>query len=91
MAKRKKKRKLPKSFEEFFVRLGAVFVAYAFNAIAAGALAGVNVFKSILMAGIMGVSTTFTYMARAYINDGAMSKTELDEAFKNTSNKLDSA
>lgn len=64
-------------------------MAYAFNAIAAGALVGVNVGKSILMAGIMGVATTFSYMARAYIDDGKMSAQELNAAFEKTSNKLD--
>lgn len=71
------------------VRFVAVFFSYAFNAVAAGALVGVNVGKAILMAGIMGLATTFTYMARAYIDDGKMTSEELNTAFQRTSEKLD--
>lgn len=93
--KRRRKKTRPKPFaavwgtEKFIVRLVAVFISYAFNAIAAGALVGVNVGKSILMAGIMGLATTFTFMARAYIDDGVMTEEELNFAFQKTSDKLD--
>ena len=49
-----------------------------FGAIAAGALIGVDVRQSILMAGIMGIATTFQYMARSYIDDGKMTSVELN-------------
>ena len=92
MPKRKRKKRNPvlKNITEFLTRLFAVFVAYAFQAIAAGALIGVDVRQSILMAGIMGIATTFQYMARSYIDDGKMTAVELNDAFNRTAEKLDS-
>lgn len=92
MAKRRKRKSvLRKKFEEIIIRLTAVFVAYAFQAVAAGAIVGVHVVKSILMAGLMGIATTFQYFAQSYINDGKMSVTEMNQAFQKTSEKLDTA
>ena len=42
------------------------------------------------MAGIMGIATTFQYMARSYIDDGKMTSVELNDAFNRTAEKLDS-
>lgn len=86
--KKKKTSRFPRT-KDFFIRLIAVFVAYSFNAIAAGALLGIEVVKSILIAGIMGVATTLQNVARAFIDDAKMTERELEEAFSRTTDKLD--
>lgn len=89
-SKRRKKKasRYPKT-KDFFIRLVAVFVAYSFNAIAAGALLGIEVVKSIMIAGIMGVATTLQNVARAFIDDAKMTERELEDAFSRTVERLD--
>ena len=90
MPKRKRKKSPSrKTAELFIVRLSAVFMSYVFKAIGAGAIIGVSVFKSVLIAGIMGVASTFEYLTRGYINDGKLTKQEVDAAFQKVDAKMD--
>jgi hypothetical protein len=62
-------------------RMLAVFIATALSVIGAGAIVGVNFWISAGMAGIGGVATVLERLARAYIEDGILSKDEINAAF----------
>jgi hypothetical protein len=62
-------------------RMLAVFIATALSVIGAGAIVGVNFWIAAGMAGIGGVATVLERLARAYIEDGILSKAEINAAF----------
>ena len=64
-------------------RIFAVFVATALSVIGAGAIVGVNFWLSAAMAGIGGVATVLERLARAYVEDGRLTKDEINAAFNN--------
>lgn len=91
MATRRRKVKSRKILVlDFLIRIGAVFLAYAFKAIASGAIVGVEISKALLMAGIMGVATVFENFARGLIGDARLSKAEVDAAFNEANSRIDS-
>jgi len=64
-------------------RIFAVFIATALSVIGAGAIVGVNFWLSAAMAGIGGVATVLERLARAYVEDGKLTKNEINAAFNN--------
>lgn len=64
-------------------RIFAVFVATALSVIGAGAIVGVDFWLSAAMAGIGGVATVLERLARAYVEDGKLTKDEINAAFNN--------
>lgn len=60
----------------------AVFVERGLDVLGAGALAGVAVFQSVFMAGILGVAVVLKSLARAYIADGHISDADEEAAFQ---------
>jgi hypothetical protein len=69
------------------LRIIAVFAASGLSVIGAGALAGVELWQAILMAGVGGVATVVEGLSRAYINDGDLSDEEIDEVFNSVDTK----
>lgn len=67
------------------LRILATFAASGLGVIGAGAIAGVPLWKAILMAGIGGVAHVVEGLARAYMDDGALTREEINEVF----NKVD--
>jgi hypothetical protein len=67
------------------LRILAVFAASGLSVIGAGAIAGVPLWKACLMAGIAGVATVVEGLARAFLDDGKLSISEINEVF----NKVD--
>ena len=67
------------------LRILAVFAASGLSVIGAGAIAGVPLWKACLMAGIAGVATVVEGLARAFLDDGKLSVSEINEVF----NKVD--
>ncbi|CAB4147724.1 hypothetical protein UFOVP519_42 [uncultured Caudovirales phage] len=67
------------------LRVFAVF-AYSSMSIIGGAsvLGGIPVWKSAVLAGIVAVAQVVEKLARAYADDGRISKAELNEAFGTT-------
>lgn len=59
----------------------AVFTASGLSVIGAGAIAGINVTKAVIIAGIGGVATVVEKLAKAYIIDGDLSAEDIDHAF----------
>lgn len=63
------------------LRILAVFTASALGVIGAGAIAGVELWKAAFMAGIGGVATVVENLAKAFIADGELSLSEINDAF----------
>ena len=63
------------------LRIVAVFAASGLSVIGAGALAGVQLWQAVAMAGIGGVATVIEGLSRAYLKDGDLSMEEIDEVF----------
>lgn len=87
--KKKDKNLLPKLLGSFFTRLFASFFSYALKAVGAGAITGVSVTTSLIMAGLMGVATVFEYMTRTVMVKGEITPKDIDEAFVKTEARMD--
>lgn len=70
------------SLKKVLTRIAAVFAASALGVIGAGAIAGVELWKAMLMAGIGGIATVIEGLSRSYIYDGDLSKEDIDSVFK---------
>ena len=67
------------------LRILAVFAANGLGVIGAGAIAGVPLWKACFMAGIAGVATVVEGLSRAYMDDGKLTLSEINDVF----NKVD--
>lgn len=67
------------------LRILAVFAASGLSVIGAGAIAGVPLWKACFMAGMAGVATVVEGLSRAFLDDGKLSSSEINEVF----NKVD--
>ena len=63
------------------MRILAVFGASGLGVIGAGAIAGVNLPKAVLMAGIGGVAKVVEGLAKAFLDDGKLDADEIHEIF----------
>lgn len=71
--------------KQVLLRILAVFAASGLSVVGAGAIAGVNLWKAVLMAGVGGVATVIEGLARAYMDDGKIDADEINDVF----NKVD--
>jgi hypothetical protein len=71
--------------KQVLLRILAVFAASGLSVVGAGAIAGVTLWKAILMAGVGGVATVVEGLARAYMDDGKIDADEINSVF----NKVD--
>lgn len=71
--------------QSILFRILAAFAASGLSVIGAGAIAGVQLWKAVMMAGIGGVAMVIEGLARAYMDDGILTKEEIDAVF----NKVD--
>ena len=72
---------------QLLLRIVAVFAASGLSVIGAGAIAGVELWKAVLIAGIGGVATVVEGLSRAYLQDGKLSAEEIDEVFVSVDKK----
>lgn len=72
-------------FKNILYRVFATFLATGLGVIGAGTIAGVDIIKSIWMAGIGGVATVVEGLSRAYLKDGSLDESEINSVF----NKVD--
>jgi len=63
------------------LRILATFAASGLGVIGAGAIAGVPMLTAIFMAGIGGVASVIEGLSRAYLDDGKLTKEEIDAVF----------
>ncbi len=71
--------------KQVLLRILAVFAASGLSVVGAGAIAGVDLWKAVLMAGVGGVATVIEGLARAYMDDGKIDADEINDVF----NKVD--
>ena len=67
------------------LRILATFAASGLGVIGAGTIAGVPVLKAVFMAGIAGVAVVIEGLSRAFLEDGKLSSSEINDVF----NKID--
>lgn len=67
--------------KKFLLRILATFVATGLGIVGAGAIAGIDVVKSAIIAGIAGVASVIEDIARSYMRDGELSDEDIDAAF----------
>lgn len=69
------------------LRILAVFAANGLGVIGAGSIAGVPLWKACFMAGIAGVATVIEGLARAFLDDGKLSVSEINDVFNRVDRK----
>jgi energy-converting hydrogenase Eha subunit H len=62
-------------------RMLALFLVTALATIGAGAVIGIDVIQTAILAGVMGIANVVEDLARGYLNDGNLSEEEIDAAF----------
>lgn len=71
-----------KTVAHIFTRMIAVFVISALGVLGAGAIAGVDVFQALAMAGLLGVARVLEDLAKSYLHDGKLTQAEINAAFR---------
>jgi hypothetical protein len=74
-----------KTAYNIILRIVATFAASGLGVIGAGAIAGVPIWKACFMAGMAGVATVVEGLSRAFLDDGKLSSSEINQVF----NKVD--
>lgn len=69
------------------LRILATFAASGLGVIGAGTIAGVPIWKAVFMAGIAGVATVIEGLSRAFLDDGKLSTTEINQVFNQVDKK----
>lgn len=69
------------------MRIVAVFAASGLSVVGAGAIAGVELWKAALMAGVGGVATVVEALSRSFLDDGKLDAEEINQAFNNVDKK----
>jgi hypothetical protein len=59
----------------------ALIVMQMMGALGSGAVLGLEVWQSAVMASVMGVATVAEALARAYMTDGNISTSEINDSF----------
>ena len=62
-------------------RMVALFLVSALTTVGAGAIIGIDTVQTAILAGVMGVANVVEDLSRSYLNDGKISKKEINDAF----------
>ena len=76
-----------KHTKSLIIRLAAVFYISALGTIGAGSLFGVKAATAAGLAGLLAVAKVGESLAKAYVEDGKLSKDEIETAFNETKKK----
>lgn len=79
--------KIPSLLQNIILRMLATFAASGLGVIGAGTIAGVPIWKSVFMAGIAGVATVIEGLSRAFLDDGKLTKEEINTVFSKVDKK----
>lgn len=74
--------------KNIILRIMATFAASGLGVIGAGTIAGVPVWKAVFMAGIAGVATVVEGLSRAFLDDGKLSLSEINQVFNQVDKKV---
>jgi hypothetical protein len=69
------------NLKNILMRIIAVFAASALPVIGAGSVFGMDVISSMLMAGLLGVATVVEALSRSFLDDGKLTRDEINAAF----------
>jgi hypothetical protein len=69
------------TMKNVLLRILAVFAASGLSVLGAGAVVGVDLLSAVFMAGILGVATVVEKLARAFLDDGKLTLSEINDAF----------
>lgn len=75
-----------KKMKKILGRIFATFLASALGVVGAGTIAGVELWKAVMMAGISGVAVVVEKLSRAYLADGDLSEDEMNAVFSAVNN-----
>lgn len=78
-----------KTISNILLRIIATFAASGLSVIGAGAIAGVPLWKACFMAGMAGVATVVEGLSRAFLDDGKLSATEINQVFNKVDKKAE--
>lgn len=78
-----------KTVTNILLRIIATFAASGLSVIGAGAIAGVPLWKACFMAGMAGVATVVEGLSRAFLDDGKLSASEINQVFNKVDKKAD--
>lgn len=67
-----------------FLRIVATFVASALGVIGAGSIMGVEIVTAAAMGGILAVFKVIELLSLAFLEDGKLTRAEIDAAFRQT-------
>jgi len=76
-----------KQVKDISGRMVAVVIASVMGTLGAGALLGIDTWKSAALAAIMGVAVVSESLARGYLSDGKLDEKEINEAFAKANEK----
>ena len=76
-----------KALTNILMRILAVFAASGLSVLGAGAVVGIDTVQAVMLAGLLGVATVIERLARAFLDDGRLSLTEINDAFKSVDKK----
>jgi hypothetical protein len=79
-----------KTTYNIILRIVATFAASGLSVIGAGAIAGVSLWKACFMAGMAGVATVVEGLSRAFLDDGKLTSTEINQVFTKVDKKAQS-
>jgi hypothetical protein len=79
-----------KTTYNIILRIVATFAASGLGVIGAGAIAGVPIWKACFMAGMAGVATVVEGLSRAFLDDGKLTTTEINQVFTKVDKKAQS-
>ena len=82
-----KKEHPQKAITNILMRIVAVFAASGLSIIGAGSLVGIDTMTAVIMAGTLGVATVIEKLARAFLDDGKLSSSEINSAFSSVDKK----
>ena len=71
-------------FGNVLMRIVATFVASALGVIGAGAIGGVPIWAAASMGGILAVAKVVELLSLAFLEDGKLTKAEINAAFRQT-------
>lgn len=77
--------------KQILFRILAAFAATGLSVVGAGALAGVPLWKAVLMAGIGGVAFVVEGLARAFMDDGVLTLDEINDVFSKVDKRTPSS
>ena len=73
-----------KLFGNVIMRIVATFVASALGVIGAGAIGGIPIWSAAIMGGILAVAKVVELLSLAFLEDGKLTKAEINAAFRQT-------